>query len=225
MRRFAISDIHGCLSAFKALLDLIGLSKTDELFLLGDYVDRGPDVYGLLNYIIELQEQGYSITALKGNHEQMMINAVMQDGDLLQWMANGGRATLESYFPQPEYQSTLKAHILWLSRLPYYTTSPGYYLVHAGFNFRAPKPLEEKETMLWIRNWYNSFTPEILNGNGIIHGHTPIGKDQIIAMLDNWPQLPILNIDAGCAYTSHPDLGHLCAFELGECRLFFVKNE
>ena len=43
MAKYAISDIHGCLKSFQALLEKIDLKKEDELFLLGDYIDRGPD--------------------------------------------------------------------------------------------------------------------------------------------------------------------------------------
>jgi serine/threonine protein phosphatase 1 len=48
MRRFAISDIHGCARTFGALLNKINLSPVDELFLLGDFIDRGPDSKGVL---------------------------------------------------------------------------------------------------------------------------------------------------------------------------------
>ncbi len=40
---YVIPDIHGCLLTFKALLKNIKLKKDDRLFLLGDYIDRGPD--------------------------------------------------------------------------------------------------------------------------------------------------------------------------------------
>jgi len=51
MKKFAISDIHGCAKTFKALLKKINFSKEDELYLLGDYIDRGPDSKGVIDYI------------------------------------------------------------------------------------------------------------------------------------------------------------------------------
>ena len=51
MNKYAISDIHGCLKTFKALLTKLDFSKQDELYLLGDYIDRGPDSKGVIDYI------------------------------------------------------------------------------------------------------------------------------------------------------------------------------
>ena len=55
MRKIVISDIHGCLNSFKALLYKIVYSKRDELYLLGDFIDRGPDSKGVIDYIWKLQ--------------------------------------------------------------------------------------------------------------------------------------------------------------------------
>ena len=70
MHRFAISDIHGCAKTFEALLDRIALSTQGELYLLGDYLDRGPDSKGVLDLIFRLQREGYAVHCLRGNHEQ-----------------------------------------------------------------------------------------------------------------------------------------------------------
>ena len=40
--RYIISDIHGCYDEYIALLDAIHFSETDELYVLGDAMDRGP---------------------------------------------------------------------------------------------------------------------------------------------------------------------------------------
>ena len=75
MRKIAISDIHGCLKTFKLMVEeQIVLSQKDELYLLGDFVDRGPNSKGVLDYIMSLQEAGYQLHCLRGNHEDMMVN-------------------------------------------------------------------------------------------------------------------------------------------------------
>ena len=51
MRQIAVSDIHGCLKTFDNLLDKLALTQLDELFILGDYVDRGPDSKGVIDRI------------------------------------------------------------------------------------------------------------------------------------------------------------------------------
>jgi serine/threonine protein phosphatase 1 len=62
MRRFAISDIHGCVQTFQDLLLSIKLSEEDELYLLGDYIDRGPDSQGVLDTIFDLRDAGFKVT-------------------------------------------------------------------------------------------------------------------------------------------------------------------
>jgi len=56
-RHFAISDIHGCVKTFKKLvIDIINLSKEDKLYLLGDYINKGPDSKGVIDFIFTLQD-------------------------------------------------------------------------------------------------------------------------------------------------------------------------
>ena len=42
---YAMSDIHGQYELFRNLMEQIPLGKDDTLYVLGDVVDRGPDVY------------------------------------------------------------------------------------------------------------------------------------------------------------------------------------
>jgi serine/threonine protein phosphatase 1 len=75
-RVFAIGDIHGCNDAFHQMLFTeIKVSKDDEIYCIGDYIDRGPDSKGVVDTIISLQRSGFRIHTLRGNHEQMMIDS------------------------------------------------------------------------------------------------------------------------------------------------------
>jgi len=76
MKKYVISDIHGCAKTFKALVDRISFSREDELYLLGDYIDRGPDSKGVIDHIWDLLETGYTVHCLTGNHEQMFLHAI-----------------------------------------------------------------------------------------------------------------------------------------------------
>ncbi len=61
-RRFVIPDIHGCARTFRALVeDVIRLKPMDSLYLLGDYIDRGPRSKDLLDKILELSAEGHNI--------------------------------------------------------------------------------------------------------------------------------------------------------------------
>jgi serine/threonine protein phosphatase 1 len=96
-RTLAIGDIHGQLAQLDALLAVVALKPEDHLVLLGDYVDRGPDSAGVIKRIIQLKAKG-QVTAIRGNHEDMMLAAKGGGIDeLAEWMFNGGMETLLSY--------------------------------------------------------------------------------------------------------------------------------
>ena len=64
-RQIAISDIHGCARTFKKLvLEKVVLDKQDTLFLLGDYINKGPDSKGVLDFIFELKNSGFNVQCL-----------------------------------------------------------------------------------------------------------------------------------------------------------------
>ena len=98
MRKIAVSDIHGCLKTFKALVEeQVVLNPQDELYLLGDFIDRGPDSKGVLDYVMQLDEAGYQVHCLRGNHEDMMLQAVRDREDIGMWLFNGGQQALDSF--------------------------------------------------------------------------------------------------------------------------------
>ncbi len=79
MSRYSISDIHGCANTLKALLNIIGLNKTDELYLLGDYINRGNHSKEVVDFLIQLENEGYPLNLLKGNHESMVFDSFLYD--------------------------------------------------------------------------------------------------------------------------------------------------
>ena len=76
-RIFAIGDIHGCSKTFKKLLlDKIKINKSDTIYCVGDYIDRGEDSKGVIDFILDLRAEGYTIHTLRGNHEQMLLDSI-----------------------------------------------------------------------------------------------------------------------------------------------------
>jgi serine/threonine protein phosphatase 1 len=96
MRTLAIGDIHGCLTALDALLDVVAPADDDQLITLGDYVDRGPDSRGVLDRLIAIYDAGRLIP-LRGNHDEMMLTARLDRGERRMWLRFGGAQTLASY--------------------------------------------------------------------------------------------------------------------------------
>ena len=222
MKRFAISDIHGCLKTFKALLKQIGFSKEDELYLLGDFVDRGPDSKGVIDHVWKLQQEGHAVFCLKGNHEQMFLDAVHNINARGHWLKYGGWQTLESFQVQ-QITDIPKEYISWFKDLPHYLRTDGYFLVHAGLNFRIKNPMEDEVAMLWERNWYHQINHQWLDNRLIVHGHTPTKKLIIQNNLSQLMHTPVINIDAGCVFNTR-GYGDLCALNLDNRVLHFHEN-
>lgn len=79
--RYVVSDIHGCFDALYSALDFSNFDKTqDELYILGDILDRGPQNAELVNFIVENAD---CIHLLQGNHEDMWLADTTQDHENL----------------------------------------------------------------------------------------------------------------------------------------------
>ncbi len=223
MRRIVISDIHGCEQTFRALLKKIKLEKSDLLFLGGDYIDRGPSSKGVLDTIIELREQGYQLRCIKGNHEIMMQTARNDDHLYNQWSYNGGYQTMRSFGVQ-NINAISDKYWKFLEQLNHYIEDDAYIFVHAGLNFECEDPFEDDHAMLWIRDWYPKIDYSWLGNRTIIHGHTPVTKQEIKRGLSHLDQMRVLNIDCGCFLTVDADRGKLCALDLTNMHLHFQNN-
>lgn len=210
----------------KLLFDTLDLQPTDHLYLLGDYIDRGTDSKGVLDTIRTLLDEGYQLQCLRGNHEQLLLQAVSVPDSAALWLRNGGIQTLES-FGVSEAAQLPHEYVSLMSKMPYYVVLPDYYLVHAGFNFAHHNTsfLHDTTAMLWIRDWYHHIDDALLHGRRIIHGHTPLPRPQMEAQMSQTqqPNLPI-NIDAGCVYVGKQGLGCLCALDLSTGEAYFEPN-
>jgi len=145
-RTLAIGDIHGCLRALDALLELVDPQPDDLLVMLGDYVDRGPDSKGVLDRILGLRERCRCVT-LKGNHDLMMLAARQDLDHFSEWLKSGGGQTLRSYEVKEDWPTFAEAipkahwHFLQDDCVPYYETGAQFF-VHA--NVYPDLPLAEQ---------------------------------------------------------------------------------
>jgi len=212
--KYAVSDIHGCVKTFKALIqEKIQFDPAnDELYLLGDYVDRGPDSKGVLDYILNMQQQGYSVHTIRGNHDQMMIDAF--HGIHLNWVENEGRATMRS-FGVLNPKEIPNNYFTLIEEMNLYIELEDYYLVHAGFDFTRKDPFSHSESMMTIRQM--NIDNSIVQHKKIIHGHTPVPLNHIVDSVSSDSQT--INIDNGCVMSNLNDYGSLIALELDSLKI------
>lgn len=224
MRKIAFTDIHGCNRSFGALLDRVAPVSGDQLYFLGDYIDRGPDAKGVIDRIWELEKQGFDVQCLLGNHEVMFLESFLDEQSKMFWLVNGGQAVLD-VFGAGQPQDIPAEYVNWMMDLHLYLQVDDYILVHAGLGFKTVDPLENHDSMLWIRRWYDSIDYDWLGDRIILHGHTPLPRDEISEQLRLLEHQQYLDIDAGCAHKGkRPGLGDLCAFDMTNRRLYFQEN-
>ena len=92
---YCMSDIHGELDRFKAMLDLINFSSDDTLYIIGDVIDRHPGGVEILKIIKDTP----NMFMLLGNHEQMCLDTLGPNsvyGSRRLWLENGGSNTYEA---------------------------------------------------------------------------------------------------------------------------------
>ncbi|WP_258377717.1 metallophosphoesterase family protein [Paenibacillus illinoisensis] len=216
IRKLAVSDIHGCHDEFNMILKKANYdSSTDQLILLGDYVDRGLKGKQVVEQVISLKDKGAIV--LKGNHDDMMVSALTHDKEEYdaQWLNNGGFTTLISYiggdyfeegFDWDKYievkeyiRKHYQHHIDFLDSLPLYYEDDHHIYVHAGIN---PMLSNWKNTteddFIWIREpFFRNLTGLDMK---VIFGHTPAAH--IHDSSDIWfdPKGDKIGIDGACAY-------------------------
>ena len=215
-RRLVIPDVHGCIKSLEKILSQINLQKSDQLFFLGDYIDRGPSSSGVLDLILDLTKDNYAIFPLRGNHEQILLDIILHNPEDLQ-----KHLTMNNATDLLNGQNVKTAYFDFLNTLPYYYELDDCFLVHAGFNFEAPNPFVDYYAMLWIRG----FIPnnEWLNDKPVIHGHDPATMEEIEGSIQNRKlKIPL---DNGCVhYGIRPGMGNLLCLDLDTMALFIQEN-
>ena len=193
---YAIGDIHGKVTMLRQMLALIiaqPLQEEDTVIFLGDYVDRGEDSRGVIEEIIRFKAEQHANTIfLRGNHEQLMLEAREDDppraapregfilfGEkTLNWLQNGGVDTLESYGMEDysEWVDVIPAeHWEFLEKTRFEHQIPGYHFVHAGL---LPSDAHWEmagwglDPRLWIREEFLNSVADF-DGRIVVFGHTP----------------------------------------------------
>ncbi len=150
-----MSDLHGEYEKYRAMLDKIQLMDEDDLYILGDVVDRGERPFDILRDMASRD----NVYPVLGNHEMMAMDMlekllvhITEDNydsymtvdmmkALMEWQCDGGNATMTDF-----RRLTAGEQLDLLDYLrdfePYAVVETGdktFVLVHAGLKNFSPK--------------------------------------------------------------------------------------
>jgi serine/threonine protein phosphatase 1 len=177
---YVIPDIHGrydLLSDALAGITTHSRGNGGSIVTIGDYVDKGPESKAVIDRLLSGVAEGWSLVALKGNHDAMMVQALRDPARMAAWMEKGGDAALASYGGDPA--AVPQAHITWLDQLRLTHVDTHRLYVHAGVDPWVPLDRQSEATLLWKR-----YPKGFSDGFGelhVVHGH------------DNHPEGPLLH--------------------------------
>lgn len=179
MSVYACSDLHGCLNAYQKIKEYI--KPEDIVYCLGDCGDRGPRPWDTIKAVLTDPQFIY----LKGNHEDMLVNAVKEAREIEERESyaqrmlsrNGGYETLQGILEEEKVDSWVSM----LEKLPLHLTYKNkdgieVFLCHAGCSFFKDddKFIPQKEDLLWDRYHYYDTSIHMKDKVIVVHGHTPI---------------------------------------------------
>lgn len=122
MATYAVGDIQGCYDDLRRLLDKAGFDPlTDQLWCVGDLVNRGPDSLGVIRWIKALGDRAVVVL---GNHDLHLLAAAMVG------KRRGKKDTLDDILNAPDLDELLE----WLRYRPllHYSPTKDFTMIHAG---------------------------------------------------------------------------------------------
>lgn len=218
-KTYVMSDLHGCYDDFIKMLNLIEFKNEDELYIIGDIFDRGPNSIKILDYIVGHK----NIHLLKGNHE-FMFEEYYETNQSRLWFYNGGIATYDELHTHPAF--TEDSVYEYIKSLPFIKVIDKYILVHAGVIYSPNQnemtidefiEYQEEESCLWNRD---NIGREIkFKDYTVVCGHTPTitidSKESKILHKEG-----TIYIDCGCVFKRHG--GRLACLRLNDLEEFYI---
>ena len=190
---YAVGDVHGCLDKLLEierwiLGDAVRFGRDPLVLMIGDYVDRGPQVRGVVEHLMAEPPAGLRRLCLAGNHEEVLANLALGRLHRDDWASFGLRETLVSYGIPRDRQpgsgegpgavaaalrgAIPSSHLEWMLDLPVLVETPAHIYVHAGVRPGLPMDRQIDRDLLWIRKDFLR-SPEPAD-RLVIHGHTPV---------------------------------------------------
>lgn len=167
---YVIPDLHGRDDLLSEGLAGIGAHSGGHagvIVTIGDYVDKGPQSKQVVERLLPGIAEGWSLVALKGNHDAMMVGALRDPSKMASWIEKGGDTALASYGGDPA--AVPQSHIAWLDGLRLMHVDNHRIYVHAGVDPELPLDRQSETTLLWKR--YPKGFPGGFGEFHVVHGH------------------------------------------------------
>lgn len=207
---FAVSDVHGSDEQLEALLEYWN-PEEEQLVILGDLCDRGPNSQAVFKRAKQLKEEHGAI-CLRGNHEDMLMKFLDDPvNNVAHYYSNGGETTLESFLGKAVQSSTpqelaraMKDNYPWLIRylanLELTYEWGDYFFVHAGVDLtRVDWRQSSVRDNIWIRQGFLDVINE--TNKTFVFGHTPTMRLRDDGQPDIWiSDDRKIGIDGGAVY-------------------------
>ena len=186
---YLMSDLHGQYELYKKMLEKIRFSDRDEMYILGDIVDRGPEPMAILRDM----SLRINVFPFMGNHDMAAriilsrLNEIITeqnaetqiDHDLMEamglWLSDGGQETLEDFrrLDPEEREDVLSFLEEFIPCDEIEVNGTRYVLVHAGLaNFSPERPLTDYEPAELI-DGRTDYGRRYFGDKILVTGHTP----------------------------------------------------
>ena len=205
MRSIIIGDIHGCNKELCALLGKVKPEKEDQIILLGDLFDRGPESWEVFHTVKSLaRTYGERFVLLRGNHEDFLLKEKLTLMQRRIWDKVGKGTTVASFQAHGEKMEDSAPWIREHCQMFY--KGEGFQCVHAGL-LVDPIEVNDTETMIHdhgivLRNCYKG--PLTIVGHIALDDPTWFAGDEVtteVLPYEEWRELPErgnICIDTGC---------------------------
>lgn len=188
---YVMSDLHGRYEQYMRMLDTIRFSDEDELYILGDVADRGPEPIRILQDM----SMRPNVFPILGNHDYMAeyllskLSAEITDDNydshltsedlsaLAGWLTDGGQTTLEGFRRlTPDGRAGILDYLTEFA--PYEELTVGgnrFVLVHGGLaDFDPARPLWDYDEYTLITE-HTDYTRRYFPDRYLVTGHVPTG--------------------------------------------------
>jgi serine/threonine protein phosphatase 1 len=176
-RYYCFPDIHGCSDLLNQALSFVYKENPagGKIIFLGDYIDRGPDNYGVLQIVMNPPE-GWKFVTLLGNHELMFIDSYMNGTDFYDKKAAQDLASFrqDDFVPYNYIRQGIDRSIVeWMTNLKVCHIEDKNVFAHAFYDDTRKPDEQITNHCVWTRmdDWI-AF-PNSKQGLYLTHGHTP----------------------------------------------------